>query len=293
MNEILREGDIFMLAVDYMITARCNLQCPFCYGPDPDMPGELTTEEKLEFVKGIHRRGAQHLIIAGGEPLISPDIEPVVKQASKIGLRIALQSNVFAGKRLEAVMPHLDWLAVPIDGVSEKSLQRLRTSENQTKRSQQAILASRQINPSIKIKIGTVITPQNVGEIEQIFKCVEELEPDIWKIYQVRPRGAAKNNYASLYLDRSSIEEALSPYIERAKFPTFVSYIENSTFAYLIVNPDSQALSPITDAYLEGSYLVDRQRGTFNNDAWDAVVSEIDMSAHSANMRQSFPGWGF
>lgn len=76
-----------------MITARCTLACPFCYGPEPgafvDLPAERV-EHLLAFFVSKNVIGVN---FAGGEPFCYPDFERIVKKASGLGLWLSLQTN--------------------------------------------------------------------------------------------------------------------------------------------------------------------------------------------------------
>lgn len=282
------------IAVDYMLTARCNLECPFCYGPAQDMRGELDVHQKRRLIGELATNGISHIIFGGGEPLISPHSPEVFSFAHALGLRIGLQTNGFILNRLREVLPHLDWLALPIDGVSPAVQLSMRTSAVQLDKTRAAVKLLRTEGSShTQLKIGTVVSQSNINELVQIADEVALLKPDIWKWYQVRPRGAAKENFETLRLDSRLIDEAHQ--LVRTKYPhipVFVSYIEQSIKAYVIINPDSEVLIPRVNDYVSaGLLLVPPDLTEFDKSAWARVLSELDMSAQRSNMSGTFPNW--
>lgn len=283
------------LVVDLMLTARCNLKCPFCYGPDPSMSGELTIEQKKFLIQELAKREVSHLVIAGGEPLLSPHATELVPWAKKLGLRVGLQTNAFFFDRLQAVIPHLEWLALPLDGCDTKIQKLLRTSNAQLAKTRAAVeLLRAHGTGTTRLKIGTVVTPQNLDQLPSIAEEVARLRPDIWKWYELRPRGEGYRNFEMLHLAREQIIKAESQIrLEHPTLKIFVSFIEQSTNAYLIVNPDSEALIPQVDSYLSAGKLIRIEGGfmAFDDSVWVRFLELRDELAQRTNVVHSFPGW--
>jgi MoaA/NifB/PqqE/SkfB family radical SAM enzyme len=283
------------IPIDFMLTAKCNLQCPFCYGPDPHIEGELSLPFKRRLIEELAMREVSHIVFAGGEPLMSPDAADVISRTKELGISVGLQTNAFFPERLRAVLPYLDWVAFPIDGCDSKTQQLLRTSASQLDRTKAAVELFRSLSEaSTKLKIGTVVTPYNIDELPRIANQVKLLQPDIWKWYQVRPRGAGQSNFETLTVARSDIERSLIQIeSEHPNLNIFVSYVEQSINAYLIVNPDSEALVPQVDSYISAGHLL--KRGTtspqFDDFVWDKFLAQRDAVAQEANMKNSFPNW--
>jgi MoaA/NifB/PqqE/SkfB family radical SAM enzyme len=259
------------------------------------MEGELSLSLKKYLIKELANRSVSHIVFAGGEPLISAHALQIIPWTRSLGIRISLQTNAFFLDRLHAVLPYLDWLALPIDGVHPSTQATLRTSINQldqTKAAIELLRSSRDVNA--QLKIGTVVTPQNLSELPEIAKQVEILQPDIWKWYQVRPRGAGRSHFETLSLSRTDIEAAW--FAVKAQYPRlkiFISFIEQSINAYLIVNPDSEALVPQVDTYFSAGYLI--KRGVtppqFDDSVWNSFLAQRDKGAQVMNIVNSFPDW--
>src|SRR3989344_1312732 len=70
------------------VTYRCPLHCAFCYNPTDYIShtqNELTTAEWVRALREARQRGALHLGISGGEPLLRDDIEEIVAEAGSLG----------------------------------------------------------------------------------------------------------------------------------------------------------------------------------------------------------------
>ena len=70
------------------LTHRCPLQCPYCSNPVAleKTASDLPTEIWLDVMRQAADLGVLQLHLSGGEPLLRPDLEQIVEQASKSGL---------------------------------------------------------------------------------------------------------------------------------------------------------------------------------------------------------------
>ena len=76
-------------------TPACDLHCPHCFVPPFDPPSADDLDRGLELAAatlGAARRAT--LVLSGGEPLLSPDLDRVISWArERSGLRISLQTH--------------------------------------------------------------------------------------------------------------------------------------------------------------------------------------------------------
>ncbi len=84
-------------SVIYEVTTRCNLRCRYCYNVwnEQDYPrDELDTDGALRLIERIHAQtGCQLLTLTGGEPLLRPDLERLVRHARSLGMACNLITN--------------------------------------------------------------------------------------------------------------------------------------------------------------------------------------------------------
>lgn len=110
------------------LTARCNLNCPYCRPEGKDPPGLLGLEERRELVAASVDLGAHTVRLTGGEPLLDSDLETLIKalQALRPRLkRIALTSNglLLSAERAKALRKAgLDSVTLSLDGTDATSV---------------------------------------------------------------------------------------------------------------------------------------------------------------------------
>ncbi len=83
------------LMVVWNFTQACNLRCKHCYqsATAKALSDELSLEEKLRVVDQMGAAGVPFLAIAGGEPLLSKDLWPVLQRARQRKIHLTLATN--------------------------------------------------------------------------------------------------------------------------------------------------------------------------------------------------------
>jgi len=70
------------------LTYACPLQCPYCSNPlelSASRKNELSTDEWLGVMRQARKLGAVQLGFSGGEPLVRPDLEILIREANDMG----------------------------------------------------------------------------------------------------------------------------------------------------------------------------------------------------------------
>ncbi len=88
-NKKPKRGPLF---VNWDITTKCNAKCVFC---DRWKVGgkELSTEEKLRIIKQLGKSGVWFLSLCGGEPLLTKDLDLILKEIKKQEMLINISTN--------------------------------------------------------------------------------------------------------------------------------------------------------------------------------------------------------
>lgn len=180
----LLRGDRLLrpLVVAYCLTDRCNLNCAYCedFGARRNEASTpfLSLDDALRVLR-IIRTGTDALILTGGEPLLYPDIEPLVARARRDlrFRRITLQTNGSLLAEHEALLPHLDRLMVSLDSTDPELWS---TLVNVPAAAVGAILdnvrtyARRQREFGYRMVVNCVLTPQTLPGAQQLLDfCAE------------------------------------------------------------------------------------------------------------------------
>ena len=108
---------------------RCNLSCTYCNEYD-DFSKPVPTEEMFRRVDKLAALGTSVITISGGEPLLHPELDDVIRRIRKNGMIAGLITNGYflVPERIQRVnQAGLEWLQISIDNVtpddvSKKSL---------------------------------------------------------------------------------------------------------------------------------------------------------------------------
>lgn len=181
----------FPRSVDINPTAKCNLHCSFCWGPDHEIPDGLDTDQWKSVISFFVQRGTNGLVLTGGEPLIRKDLPEIARFAKGEGMHITLSTNtLLLPSRGQAILPHIDEIGIPLDGSTEEMNKRMRLGDTKHFLSTlNALDYLRTNHPDIEITLRTVISNVNKDDITRIGELLmrRETAPNRWKIYQFSP----------------------------------------------------------------------------------------------------------
>jgi MoaA/NifB/PqqE/SkfB family radical SAM enzyme len=103
-------------------TLRCNLRCQHCYSASgPEQGGGLALEALERLLPGIATEGFNAVSISGGEPLMYEPLPRLLRSARGLGFVTSVTTNglLLTARRLAALAPHLQLLAISVDGEPE------------------------------------------------------------------------------------------------------------------------------------------------------------------------------
>jgi radical SAM protein with 4Fe4S-binding SPASM domain len=119
-------------AIQVEVTSACNLRCAMClvrYRPPVNkLAGAMplqTFESLLEQLPQLSQVTLQGL----GEPLLAPDLLPMIRAAKRRGIRVGFNSNatlLSRARAAELVAAGLDWLHVSVDGADAETFEQIR-----------------------------------------------------------------------------------------------------------------------------------------------------------------------
>lgn len=86
------------LTAHWVVTMRCNARCPYCYLAPYLLPAcskedIINVAEAERFIEEFSQNGGVRLYLTGGEPTLSPILEPIIKKAYAEGIKCVINSN--------------------------------------------------------------------------------------------------------------------------------------------------------------------------------------------------------
>jgi GeoRSP system radical SAM/SPASM protein len=89
------------LTINWAVTNRCNFKCSHCYSRN-DPSEELNFDSLSGCIKHAADSGILSINFGGGEPLLRRDLTDISEYASRLGLRISMNSNGYLINRDKA-----------------------------------------------------------------------------------------------------------------------------------------------------------------------------------------------
>lgn len=245
-------------SVDWWITSRCNLACDFCYGPEP---GRDPTGLRDDILAQLKDSPAAAVTFCGGEPLLVRKVDEYAGILASAGKRTVLNTNgALLARRVEQGfgLGSFGVVGLSVDGSTPGVHRAMRGPKADLAEALNAAeLVARQ--PGTRLKIGTVVSAVNCGDLHGLAELIRRLQPDVWRLYQYSSRGGQNIGQQRHHLP----DEAFLRFADQAAglvapVPVACS-TESQTAGCLIVDPAGTVLRPAESGYEEcGNCLEER-----------------------------------
>lgn len=189
------------MVINWHVTEACNYRCAYCYAHwDRPEGNEIIRNPRAteDLLRSIHQGLAQdanrvRLNFAGGEPLLfTKQVFNAMQFAAELGFEVSLITN---GSRLtpstlSEMAPLLKVLGISLDAGTDRANLAIGRADSRGKTSPvsslpETIALARSLNPSLIIKINTVVNAVNWGM--DLSGLLERLAPQQWKVLRMLP----------------------------------------------------------------------------------------------------------
>lgn len=123
-DDICIEMDDKCKYLNIYLTQACNLRCKHCFMLSGiKLDNELTAGQWKNVLKDFRSIGGEYVTFTGGEALMNPDFEDIVKYASSIGLSVTILSNgvLWTDKLIDSLYGHVSQIQISLDGINEQT----------------------------------------------------------------------------------------------------------------------------------------------------------------------------
>lgn len=158
------------------VTDRCNVSCPGCYRQS--LEGDLPLEEirrQLQILRS--RRNCRHVSIAGGEPLLHPEIVDVISCAHELSMKPLLLTN---GRALTSQLLQgmkragLFGVAFHVDKMQKRQPEWNNKSEAELNELRQHYVDMVHDAGGLYCSIGLTVFRSNLAEISEVIRWANE-----------------------------------------------------------------------------------------------------------------------
>lgn len=267
-----------MRTVDWFISSKCDQasHCRFCFAPWNAFPPDASLHDALGMCERLSALDIGNVVICGGEPFQFEGLDEVVRKLHRLGIHVVLYTSGTSDRyAVEQFFPYIRFLSIPIDAVSADAAQRMRGPEQLARvRSLLSRMAGMRSRP--KIKIGTVVTAQNIGDLDAVGDYLRSLRLiDVWRLYQFSPYGIGGHNRALFQLPDADFGEAVVRQQTRHDGSFTISgRTRDETCGYCMIMDSEGNFYRYAEEYIPLGVTID--------DEWSAIAGRYDQTLHAS-----------
>ena len=169
------EGKLTGVPSVFVRTSGCNLRCAWCDTPYASWRPEgedLTYKQVIQRVKKFH---ARHVVLTGGEPMIMPDLVPLVDELISSGHHVTVET---AGTRYQPIKVHLASVSPKLSNSTPWNIERGRFADLHEKNRLEPQVIQQFIDTSWDFQLKFVVAfEKDLDEIDALLEKLTEWEP--------------------------------------------------------------------------------------------------------------------
>jgi radical S-adenosyl methionine domain-containing protein 2 len=257
MQNTISQNEPCQLVINWHVTEACNYSCRYCYAHwdqhgcerelihDKDRTRRMLMQLAAFFspvnetnpLRREMRWDSVRLNLAGGEPLLYRQRAiDVVNMARDLGFDVSMITNGshFDRGSLETLAPKLCLLGVSLDSAQAINNRAIGRVDRQGRILEPSVLLevvgkARRLNPSMRLKINTVVNALNCHE--DMSAMIRQLRPERWKVLRMLP--VVTN-------DLAVTDSQFNDYVKRHRALEEIMCVEDSNSlaeSYIMIDP--------------------------------------------------------
>ena len=193
------------------LTYACPLQCPYCSNPlqlPTSRKQELSTEQWISVMQQARQLGAVQLGFSGGEPLVRPDLEVLVEEATRLGFYCNLITSAvgLTSKRLRKLGDiGLNHIQISFQGSDRETNARFGGTDSFDHK---MAMTKEAIALGIPLGLNFVLHRHNIHQVEPFLLLAEELGAEFVELANTQYYAWALHNRDQLMPSQAQLDEA-------------------------------------------------------------------------------------
>lgn len=171
----------------------CTWRCPYCHNPELQPFSGMPVIEWAKIVEFLEsrRKLLDGIVFSGGEPLWQDGLFDAMNQVKSMGFVVGLHTAGADSKRLEKVLPLVDWIGFDIKVPFEFYDERIPNAKGQEAlKSLEKILAS-----GVEFEARTTLDPRliSVPELRKLAQQISRMGVKTYALQEYRPHPTHEN----------------------------------------------------------------------------------------------------
>jgi len=242
------------VSINIALTNRCNYSCRFCFGHLHGQEHHFHIKRVLELPGLLKKAGCEKITFEGGEPLLSPYLNPLLYESKKVGLITCVVTNgsLISREWLMVMGNYTDWIGISIDSKHDEIEKWLgRGGKGHTEMVKKAAILCHEFG--IRLKVNTVVTSVNYRE--DLTDLIIELRPDRRKAFQVlKIKGENDKGFDELEITDDQFREfiELNSRVIESGIDLVPEFNHDMDGSYIMILPDGHFFNKIRESYVVG-----------------------------------------
>ncbi len=235
------------------LTEACNFACPYCrpYGEGEANPPVLSVEAWLKIFRAFQILGIRAIRLTGGEPLLYPNIEELIRRTKEAGyfedMSLTTNASLLAKMASPLQKAGLNRVNISLDGLTEEQFANRTGGRGTLKQVLEGIEAAVEAGLT-PVKINTVLLEPFTDEETKTFIEVVNKWPVIWRFIEYMPFQDEKYRGPSFEEWKAQLEKVAGAPLE----PTTISRGFGPAQYYKFPNGNKVGfIFPMTNPYCE------------------------------------------
>lgn len=173
------------LSVHLDVTFRCTARCTHCAQWTWRSRPELDLERIDVLVTMLSHWGVRTVTLGGGNPLLHPHLDRIVRPLHRSGVRIGLITEggvALSAQTRRMIDECVSWIRFSMDGSSADVHDRIRGNPGLFERTTSEIRALRAFAPAASVGLNFVVQRRNMHQLPQMIELANDLKVDVLQL---------------------------------------------------------------------------------------------------------------